>query len=79
MAEKTWTKTDDVKRTLGVTTSIISTWVAKEGFPKNARKLIDGKMHYDVEALKRFLKKWPAPKRGRKPSWFNAVGHKLAA
>lgn len=76
---KNWKTTADMMAMLKVTKPVVATWRAKEGFPPRAVKVIDGKMYFDVDALKKWLLKWPKPKRGRTPSWFVTIGHKAAA
>lgn len=72
--------TDEVKKALGVTTSIISTWRSKETFPEKGvvKTGKDGKLDWNIDKLKAWLRKWPEPKRGKLPSWFAVVGHKSA-
>jgi len=79
MAEKIWMTTEQVIASLKVTKPIVAMWRGRDDFPARSAKVIDGKMQFEVVSLKRWLAKWPVPKRGRRPSWFAAVGHKAAA
>lgn len=76
-----WVSTEKMRAELKVTQAVVSMWRAHADFPTRAvrKSKDDPRRHeWDVARLKSWLKKWPAPKRGRRPYWFEIVGHKSA-
>lgn len=72
--------TKEVMKELGVSGSICAMWRSKKGFPATACKVDkkSGRLDWNIEKLKVWLRKWPVGSRGVQPSWFAAVGHKAA-